>query len=173
MQLSDAPALDFDISHLKSHFGLLPGQGGLNLASFVRVLARAGYAGPWSLARVSATAADSRETYARDGYRALVSLLDEVSQTEPLVPQPVPGLPGRVHATGFEFVEFAVDAKDHVALTSILSALTFRKERTHRSKAVELWRQGAVNIVINSERTGFAAEAFAAHGPTRRGRENA
>ncbi len=165
VQLSDAPALDFDISPLKRHFGLLPGQGGLNLASFVRVLARAGYTGPWSLARVSATAADSRETYVRDGYRALVSLLDEVSQIEPKVPQPLPDLPGRVHATGFEFLEFAVDEVAHGSLTAILSALTFRRERNHRSKSVELWRQGAVNIVVNSETSGFAAEARKEHGP--------
>ncbi len=165
VQMSDAPALDFDISRLKSHFGLLPGQGGLNLASFVRVLARAGYAGPWSLARVSATAADSRDTYARDGYRALVSLLDDVAKSEPKVAQPLPDLPRRVHATGFEFIEFAVDAPAKTTLTNVLSALSFRKERNHRSKAVELWRQGAVNIVINSEAKGFAAEARKGHGP--------
>ena len=40
VQLSDAPRLDFDISRLKSHFGLLPSQGGLNLESFIRVLVR-------------------------------------------------------------------------------------------------------------------------------------
>lgn len=165
VQLSDAPALDVDISHLKSHFGLLPGQGGLNLASFVRVLARAGYAGPWSLARVSAAASDSRDTYARDGYRALVSLLDEVAQTEPAVPPPVADLPGRVHATGFEFIEFAVDAQARTDLTRTLTALSFRNERGHRSKSVELWRQGAVNIVVNSETKGFAAQARAEHGP--------
>ena len=165
VQLSDAPALDFDISRLKSHFGLLPGQGGLNLSSFVRVLGRAGYSGPWSLARVNTSAADNRETYARDGYRALVSLLDEVSQTEPKVPKPVAGLPGRVHATGIEFLEFAVDEAARATLTEILTALAFRMERSHRSKAVELWRQGAVNIVVNSETRGFAAEARREHGP--------
>ena len=165
VQLSDAPALNFDISHLKSHFGLLPGQGGLNLVSFVRVIARAGYQGPWSLARVSASAADSRETYARDGFRALVSLLDQVAQTEPAVAPPLPDLPGRVHATGFEFIEFAVDEAAKSELMGALSSLAFRKERGHRSKSVELWRQGAVNIVINSEDKGFAAEARATHGP--------
>lgn len=165
VQLADAPALDFDISHLKSHFCLLPGQGGLNLSSFVQVLARAGYAGPWSLARVSSTAADSRKTYTRDGYRALVSLLDGVSRTEPSIPQPLSGLPDRVHATGFEFIEFAVDGAAHASLTQTLSALTFRKERNHRSKSVELWRQGAANIVVNSENQGFAAEARKEHGP--------
>ena len=54
---------------------------------------------------------------------------------------------------------------DHAALTGILSALSFRKERTHRSKAVELWRQGAINIVVNSEDKGFAAHSRAEHGP--------
>ncbi len=165
VQLSDAPALDFDISHLKSHFGLLPGQGDLNLASFVRVVARVGFDGPWSLARVSASAADSRETYARDGYRALVSLLDEVAQTEPAVAPPLPDLPERVHATGVEFIEFAVDQSAKSELTTTLSAMAFRKERSHKSKSVELWRQGAVNIVINSEDKGFAAEARRIHGP--------
>ena len=165
VQLSDAPALSFDISHLKSHFGVLPGQGGLNLASFVKVIARSGYSGPWSLARISNTAADSRETYAKDGYRALVSLLDEVAVTEPGVAPPLPDLPARVHAMGFEFIEFAVDAKAKKELTSVLSSLAFRQERNHQSKAVELWRQGAVNIVVNSESKGFAAEARTTHGP--------
>ena len=165
VQMSDAPTVDFDISRLKGQVGLLPGQGVLNLASLVRVLARAGYEGPWSLARVSATAADSRDTYARDGYRALVSLLDHVAQTEPRVPLPLTELPGRVHATGFEFIEFAVDPSAKAKLTNVLSAMSFRMERGHRSKAVELWRQGAVNIVINSESNGFAAQARAEHGP--------
>ena len=42
VQLADAPHLNMDICHLKRHFGLLPGLGSLNLASFVKVLARAG-----------------------------------------------------------------------------------------------------------------------------------
>lgn len=165
VQLSDAPAFDFDVTRLKSQFGLLPGQGGLNLASFVRIIARAGYGGPWSIARVSATTEDSRETYASDGFRALVSLLDEVAQTEPALARPLPDLPPRVYPTGIEFIEFAVDARGGETLTEMLAALSFRKERQHVSKAVELWRQGAVNIVVNSESRGFAAQALAEHGP--------
>ncbi len=166
VQLSDAPALDFDIRRLKSHFGLLPGQGGLNLESFVRVLARSGYKGPWSLARVGDTARGGRETFARDGFRALVTLLDEVAQTEPALAAPLAGLPPRVHATGFEFIEFAADETSGADLTRMLGALCFRMERRHVSKSVELWRQGAINIVVNTESRGFAAEAFAEHGPS-------
>lgn len=166
VQLSDAPALDFNIRNLKSHFGLLPGQGGLNLASFVRVLARAGYQGPWSLARVSDTAQGSRVSFARDGYRALVSLLDEVAQTEPSMPAPMADLPPRVYPTGIEFIEFAADDATGKTLTQMLEALCFRRERKHVSKSVELWRQGAINIVVNTETKGFAAESFAQHGPS-------
>lgn len=166
VQLSDAPALDFDITRLKNHFGLLPGQGGLNLAGFVRVVARSGYDGPWSLARVSDTAQGSRETYARDGFRALVSLLDEVALTEPSLELPLPDLPHRVYPKGVEFIEFAVDAASRATLTDMLSCLCFRKERQHVSKSVELWRQGAINLVVNSEATGFAADALAKHGPS-------
>ena len=166
VQLSDAPVLDFDIRKLKSHFGLLPGQGGLNLASFVRVLARAGYKGPWSLARISDTAQGSRDSFARDGYRALVSLLDEVAQTEPSLTAPMPNLPPRVYPTGIEFIEFAADGASGKSLTRILETLCFRRERRHVSKSVELWRQGAINIVLNTETKGFAAEAFAQHGPS-------
>ena len=45
VQLSDAPSRDFDLIGSKGQLSLLPGQGGLNLASFVRVLARSVYSG--------------------------------------------------------------------------------------------------------------------------------
>ncbi|PSL21369.1 bifunctional sugar phosphate isomerase/epimerase/4-hydroxyphenylpyruvate dioxygenase family protein [Shimia abyssi] len=166
VQLSDAPAMDFDIRHLKSHFGLLPGQGGLNLAGFVRVIARLNYDGPWSLARVSDTTQSSRDSFARDGFRALVSLLDEVARTEPAMRAPLSDLPQRVYPTGFEFVEFAADKDAERELAEMLAALCFRKERQHVSKDVALWRQGAANLVINSDPKGFAAESFVQHGPT-------
>ena len=49
VQLSDAPFLDPDIRHLKQYFGMLPGQGVLNLTGFIRVLAKNGYVGNWAL----------------------------------------------------------------------------------------------------------------------------
>ncbi len=165
VQLSDAPKQGLDVVQHKRDIGLLPGQGGLNLGSFVRVLARAGYDGVWSLPHNGATATDSQDTYAHDGYRALVSLLDDVSQTEPRLAQPLRDLPRRVHATGFEFIEFAVSDQAYTELTAVLAAMSFRMERRHRSKTVELWRQGAVNIVVNSETIGHAATVRAGNGP--------
>lgn len=166
VQLSDAPRFDTDIRMLKRHFGLLPGLGRLNLAGFVKVLARNGYRGPWSIARLNEQDQEVRaEQITRDGYRALATLLDDVSGTEPRLGLGSPSLPDRGHVRGFEFIEFATNDKTHQQLAGILQSLCFRMERRHISKSVELWRQGAINIVINSDQSGFAHSAFLSHGP--------
>jgi 4-hydroxyphenylpyruvate dioxygenase len=166
VQLSDAPRLDTDIRMLKRHFGLLPGLGRLNLAGFVRVLARAGYRGAWSIARLGEQDQEARaEQITQDGYRSLVSLLDDVSGSEPglsLIPS---RLPARSNVRGVEFVEFAADKESHDQLAALLKSMCFRMERRHISKSVELWRQGAINIVINSDPSGYAHSAFLSHGP--------
>jgi 4-hydroxyphenylpyruvate dioxygenase len=167
VQLSDAPAVEMDLRHLARHFRLLPGQGDLNLAGFVRIVARNGYAGAWSLDGVSEVGLHSdAKAIASDGYRAMVNLLNRVRRREPEVAFDIPKLPERVYASGFEFIEFAAGDGDAAALTRLLSSLCFRKERDHVSKSVELWRQGAVNIVVNTEQEGFAHSAYLEHGPT-------
>ena len=167
VQLSDAPKLGMDLRPFSRLFGLHPGQGELNLAGFVRIIAKSGYAGGWSLGGISdiRPRGDARRV-ARDGYRALVNLLDEVARTGPDLEFAIPKLPERVYASGFEFIEFAVGAAESEALTALLSSLCFRMERRHISKSVELWRQGAVNIVVNTETEGFAHAAYSEHGPT-------
>lgn len=103
---------------------------------------------------------------ARDSYRALVNLLDEVTRSDPDLTFDTPALPPRVQSSGFEFIEFATDAASGADLRALLTSLCFRMERRHVSKSVELWRQGAVNIVLNSDPDGFARTAFLEHGPT-------
>ncbi|HCI00603.1 MAG TPA: 4-hydroxyphenylpyruvate dioxygenase, partial [Alphaproteobacteria bacterium] len=138
---------------------LLPGQGDLNLAALVRLLARSGYSGPWCLTRntgpdavpSASTSRPQPQSAARDGYRALVALLDDVARTAPDFARPQPMLPDRVYPKGLEFIEFATDEAGREPLVQQLEALCFRLERRHVSKAVELWRQGGVNIVVNTE----------------------
>jgi 4-hydroxyphenylpyruvate dioxygenase len=167
VQLSDAPRMHHDIRALKSHFGLLPGQGALNIAGFIRVLARSGYKGPWSIARVNeAGPRPGGRLLARDAWRALVNVLDEVARGDPALDFGTPELPERVHTSGFEFIEFAADGASGAELTAMLEAMSFRMERKHVSKSVELWRQGAINIVVNTDTEGFARRAFEGHGPT-------
>ncbi|CUI37487.1 bifunctional sugar phosphate isomerase/epimerase/4-hydroxyphenylpyruvate dioxygenase family protein [Cognatishimia activa] len=167
VQLSDAPRTQGNIRGLKRHFGLLPGQGALNLAGFVKVLARSGYAGSWSVARVNEhSPRPGGRTLAQDGFRALVNLLDDVSRSDPDLTFDIPTLPSRVYTSGFEFIEFTADETSGKVLTDLLSALCFRMERQHVSKPVQLWRQGAINIVVNISKEGFAHSAFLSHGPS-------
>ncbi|MGE4611813.1 MAG: TIM barrel protein [Paracoccaceae bacterium] len=167
VQLADAPVQNFNAQNLKRHFGLLPGQGGLNLASFVRVIAKNGYRGSWSLSRIGdAASVSASKTVAIDGYRSLVNLLDEAARNEPDLNFDIPELPERVSAIGIEFIEFAANNKSGEVLKNMLDALCFRMERRHISKSVELWRQGAINIVVNTEKEGFARTTFDDHGPS-------
>ena len=150
-----------------NHSDMLPGQGNLNLAGFVKVIAASGYKGNWSLAKIdSKKAKKSFIDNAYDAYRALVNLLDEVERTDPQIKFETPNMPARVYTSGVEFLEFSVDDESHYQITQILSSLCFRMERKHISKAVELWRQGSVNIVLNNEKKGFSRSSFLEHGPS-------
>lgn len=50
---------------------------------------------------------------------------------------------------GLEFVEIAT--ADPAALEQLLQQLNFRMVGVHRSKAVKLYRQGTVNLIVNAE----------------------
>ena len=46
---------------------------------------------------------------------------------------------------GFEFVEFAAPERGH--LEPVFSAMGFSHVARHRSKDVDLWRQGGINLI--------------------------
>ena len=79
---------------------------------------------------------------------------------DPQIKFETPNMPARVYTSGVEFLEFSVDDESHYQITQILSSLCFRMERKHISKAVELWRQGSVNIVLNNEKKGSRVVHF-------------
>jgi len=65
---------------------------------------------------------------------------------------------------GFEFVEFASPVAN--VLEPAFEMMGFQRVANHRSKNVALYRQGAINFVVNHE-PGSAAAYFAAeHGPS-------
>ena len=144
---------------------LLPGEGVLNLESFVKILSRNGYKGPWSISNPYWFKLKPRKNFSQDAFRSLVSLLDEVAKSEVNISKPLQDLPSKVQVTGFEFIEFSVDKKTHKEIKNILASMAFRLEKTHKTKKVELWRQGSINVVLNLEMEGHAGEAFIQNGP--------
>ena len=75
-------------------------------------------------------------------------------------------LPAPPRFDGTEFLEFALDEETGQALAALLGTLGFAQAGRHRSKAVEIWRQGRINLVLNKEPDSAAAEHFHLHGPS-------
>ncbi|MCW8109494.1 4-hydroxyphenylpyruvate dioxygenase [Alteromonas ponticola] len=63
---------------------------------------------------------------------------------------------------GFEFVEFSAPEKG--ILEPVFDAMGFTKVAVHKSKQVELWRQGDINFVTNYEPKSHAAYYAEEHG---------
>ena len=65
---------------------------------------------------------------------------------------------------GFEFVEFSAPEKG--LLEPVFEAMGFTRIARHRSKDVDLWRQGEINLIANYEPRSPAAYFAAEHGPS-------
>ena len=65
---------------------------------------------------------------------------------------------------GFEFVEFASPTPG--VLEDVFIKLGFTKVAVHRSKQVDLYRQGDINFILNREPKSPAAYFAAEHGPS-------
>ena len=65
---------------------------------------------------------------------------------------------------GFEFIEFCAPEKG--LLEPVFEKLGFTRIAQHRSKQVELWRQGEINLIANYEPRSPAAYFAAEHGPS-------
>lgn len=63
---------------------------------------------------------------------------------------------------GFEFVEFA--APERGVLEKVFDTIGFSKVARHRSKDVDLWRQGGINFIINYEPKSHASFYAEEHG---------
>lgn len=167
VQLADAPLIDMDLLYWSRHFRNMPGEGDLAVTDFMRAVAATGYDGPVSLEIFNDQFRGGLpEGLARDGYRSLVSLIDDVRNTEPDTDIDAPKIPPRIEVSGVEFIEFATRGKEKDALAAVLGCMGFSHVGDHISKDVALWRQGEIRIVLNSETVGFASSAYTMHGTT-------
>ncbi|MEN3287346.1 MAG: 4-hydroxyphenylpyruvate dioxygenase [Bradyrhizobium sp.] len=162
VQLADAPRIELDVLSLSRHYRCFPGQGDLPVTAFMQAVRATGYAGPLSLEifndqfRAGATA-----RIAVDGMRSLVLLEESLATAS----ETAATLPPKPRSRGVSFVEFAVNEAKGAALATLFSQLGFRRSGQHRSKAVERWSQGSIELVINCNPTGFAHSHYVTHGP--------
>ena len=164
VQLADAPKLDLDVLSWSRHFRCFPGQGDLPLLGFLEAVAATGYAGPLSLEIFNDQfRAGSAARTASDGMRSLILLQEQLAGKMPQAPQEV--LEPKTRSRGVGFIEFAVNEAKAGALAGLFGQLGFRRTGRHRSKAVERWSQGTIELVINCETDGFAHSHYITHGP--------
>jgi 4-hydroxyphenylpyruvate dioxygenase len=165
VQMADAPKLDMDFLSWSRHYRCFPGQGDLPIDDFMLALHATGFDGLLSLEIFNDRfRAGSARSVAIDGQRSLIVMLDELRRrTGETLPDRAE-LPPKAACSGIEFVEFAVDERGAVSFEQTLRGLGFRRAGFHRSKAVTRWRQGAINIVVNSDKEGFAHSFNITHG---------
>ena len=165
VQLADAPLIDMDLLYWSRHFRNMPGEGDLNVRAFMQAVMATGYAGPISLEIFNDQfRGGNPKTVSRDGYRSLVALMDDVRQAEPEAPVDLPTIPPRISVQGVEFIEFAARGAEAQQMAELLFSLGFARVGRHRNKAIELWQQGEIRIVVNAETEGHAAHVWNARG---------
>ena len=76
----------------------------------------------------------------------------------------VPAMPERVTVSGVEFVEFAANETEAEELAVLLRTMGFSLVGRHKNKDVVLFRQGGINIVVNTEKEGLAHSSYLVHG---------
>lgn len=164
VQLADAPALRMDLLQWSRHYRNMPGEGDLPVADFLAAVAATGYDGWLSLEIFNDQfRGGSARSISVDGHRSLVALMDEVQRREPGV-HLTPPMPDRIAVSGVEFVEFAATPETSPDLVRFFRGLGFRKAAQHVSKDVTLYRQGGINLIVNTEGEGFAHSSYITHG---------
>lgn len=165
VQLADAPRIDMDVLYWSRHFRNMPGEGDLPVVDFMRAVSATGYAGVVSLEIFNDQfRGGSPRAVAVDGHRSLVHLMDQVRRLEPSCAIELPPIPDRVGVSGIEFIEFTANEEEADELAAVFTSLGFAPAGRHIAKDVSVWRQGSINLVINTEREGFAHSAYLVHG---------
>ncbi len=165
VQLADAPRLQMDTLSWSRHWRCMPGQGELDVAAFMDALASTGYDGAVSLEIFNDRfRAGSARAVAVDGLRSLLTMIDDASVRAGRRLGGVAPMPARAPVRGVAFTEFAVDEAEREGFAALLRAMGFARTGEHRSKDVSLWTQGAIRIVLNSDKEGFAHSYNITHG---------
>jgi 4-hydroxyphenylpyruvate dioxygenase len=166
VQMADAPLMPMDVLHWARHHRNFPGQGQFDCETFFEHIVAAGYTGTLSLEIFNDVfrATPNRRT-ALDGMRSLLFLESEVrgrleraaaSSSAPLTAAHTESLqlfrpPDRARLGGFGFLEFGVDEETARRLGAFLERFGFRRYGRHRTKAVTLFQQGDIKLVLNAE----------------------
>ncbi len=165
VQVADAPKVEMDYLSWSRHFRCMPGQGDLPLTDFMAALQTTGFDGLLSLEIFNDRfRAGSARSVAVDGQRSILFMLDLLQRRTGRATPGIPALPPPGRCRGVEFIEFAVDDASAPRFEAVVRGLGFQRTGIHKSKAVERWSQGDINLVLNRDKEGFAHSYNITHG---------
>lgn len=170
VQVADAPALLMDPLSLSRHYRCYPGQGDYPIVDFLDAVMESRYRGPLSLEIFNDQFRGASPTsVAIDGMRSLRAAGEALGAKRaargegPLAD--LPALPAAPGVNRVEFIEFAAGEADAGDLVALMEGLGFHLTGRHRSKDVDLYAQGEINLIVNREAKGFAHSFSLVHGP--------
>ena len=165
VQLADAPAIEMDLLYWSRHFRNMPGEGDLDLPSFMDALYATGYDGPLSLEIFNDEfRRGDAEMVARDGHRSLINLMDDLRRRSDRPSPSLPVLPERVDVADVQYIELACKPDDMDGIESLLTKVGLAKTGTHKSKLVTRFQSGNVNILVNTDPAGRSFALASEHG---------
>jgi 4-hydroxyphenylpyruvate dioxygenase len=139
------------------------------MVEYLQAIAKTGYRGPISLEIFNDQfRGASANQIALDGMRSLRALGEQVNaaraeRSEPPLPD-LPALPSAPRVEAVEFIEFATGDADAAPFVALIEGLGFARAGRHRSKDVEWFRQGEINVVVNRDAEGLAHAFHSLHG---------
>jgi len=171
VQLADAPMIEMDLLFWSRHFRNMPGEGDLDLPAFMKAVIATDYKGPISLEIFNDQfRRGNAPMVAKDGHRSLISLMDSVrrdlGENAGGASAGLPRLPAKARISDVAFIEFATRPEGKDGFEALFRQLGFRLTGHHKTKAVSRWQQGGLNLLVDTEPTGYAAEAVFEHGTT-------
>ena len=164
VQLADAPKLGLDVLSWSRHFRCFPGQGDLPVADFMEAVRRPATPARfrWRFSTISSARVQRSAPRPTGCVRSFCWRIGL-----PIAPgnASVARLQPKARSRGVGFIEFAVNEAKAGDLSTLFGQLGFRKTGSHRSKDVERWSQGNIELVVNCEPDGFAHAHYITHGP--------
>ena len=155
-----------DLLYWSRHFRNMPGEGDLPVRDFMRAVAATGYDGYLSLEIFNDQfRGGSPKAISVDGQRSLVWLMDQVRRAEPALDDRRAGhaRPHRRRGRRVRRVRRRRGRRRRARPRCSRRSASRKPAGTSRRTST-LYRQGDINIVVNTEREGFAHSSFVVHG---------
>jgi 4-hydroxyphenylpyruvate dioxygenase len=163
VQVADAPQARHGLPVVEPAFRNFPGQGDLPLGAFMDALQTTGFDGLFSLEIFNDQfRAGLSPQVAIDGQRSLVNLLDELQRDRARAGRrPAEAAAARAHASAPSSSNSPWTRRRRSSSSAGRARLS--PAGVHKSKAVTRWRQGDINLVVNTEQGRF--RPFLQHHP--------